>query len=404
MGKRKYKKCLQKRVRYRIKLIFLKHIRMKKYFLIILFAIISSCNNKQADSKQIIDKPKPKYDLTVGVFNGDGAGSVSVIETLEALKIDPKIKPVEISASEIMQGGLNNIDVIIFPGGSGSKELNNLGKLGQEKVKEFIKKGNGAVGICAGAYLFCSTPTYPSLQIADVKHLDRAHYSRGRGLIEFQLSEEGYKLFPELKGHQQFIQYYDGPIMEALHHNPSFVKLSEYKSDIHINKGTPVGLTPGKLFSYHENYGKGRILAIGGHAESTPGMRWMIPRMARWAGGKSMVKYDKKWIRPDINTKEIFFDTDLAKVEKENWWKLLSNKPNEQIEAMNKLHALRSRPFVRWNIGLLRDKNPEVRANAAKILAETEYTDALDDLKTAYKLEKNAKTKEVMKNALDFLK
>ncbi len=380
---------------------------MKKIVLLLfIFFGITSCDtteNKVHKTKTTqLNAEKPTKLLTVAVFDGDGAGAVSVIETIEALKIDKGIEALPISASDIMKGKLRNIDVIIFPGGSGSKELNNLGKLGQKKIKDFIRNGKSAIGICAGAYLFCSTPTYPSLQIADVKHLDRAHYNRGRGLIEFSLTNEAYKIFPELKGHKQFLQYFDGPIMEVLGNNPELTKVAVYKSDIHINNGTPVGLTPGKLFSYYEKIGKGQIFAIGGHAESTPGMRWMIPRMARWVAGKELIKYPNKWVRPEINTKEIFFDAELSKIEKDNWWKLLSDNPDEQIKAMGILHALRSRPFVRWNVGLLRDKSAKVRAKAAKILAETEYTYAIKDLQTAFDIENDSLTKNEMKKAIDF--
>ena len=343
--------------------------------------------------------------IVVGVFNGNGAGATSVIETIEALKIDKKIKPVAISAAQIMNGELNDIDALIFPGGSGSKELNNLGKLGQQKVKDFvIKDGKGVIGICAGAYLFCSTPGYPSLQLADVKHIDRAHYNRGRGLIAFQLTSEGEKIFPELKGKHQFAQYYDGPVMEALHTEKSFSKLASYVTDIHPKKGTPEGITPGKIFIYNQELGKGRLFAIAGHTESTPGMRWMIPRMARWVTRSELVSYPAKWIDPNRNTHAILFDSENQKLEKKLWWKLFDNNPAVQIAAIDSLYDLRSRPAVRWNIGLLRNDNPEVRAHAAQMVAKTEYTDALHDLNIALETEQNQEAKQALKDAIDFLK
>ncbi len=382
-----------------------------KPILLILILNIVSCNSKPKESvkevaKNDVEKTIPTQNklITVGVFDGNGAGAVSVIETIEALKIDKDINAIPISASDIMSGKLNQIDAIIFPGGSGSKQVNNLGRLGQVKVKEFINKGKGAIGICAGAYMFCKTEGYPSLQIADVKHLDRAHYARGRGLIEFKLNEEGEKIFPEFKGIRQFIQYYDGPIMQALGNDKTFTPLATYQSDIHPNAGDPVNFTPGKLFMYHEQIGEGRIFAIGGHAESTPGIRWIIPRMARWVTGKKLVSYDKKWIDPQRNTKEILFDKDLKKIEKKTWWELLSEDADTQIAAMDKLYDIRSRPAVRWNVGLLRDNHAKTRAHAAALLQKAEYTDAYKDVKTAYEMEKDESTKAVMKKAMNFLK
>jgi len=368
--------------------------------LLLLFGI-SSCQVQQPIRKTATENNANL--LTVGVFTGDGAGSISITETLSALKIDKNINAIPISASDIMMGKLNHVDALIFPGGSGSKQLNNLGKEGQAKVKNFLKKqGKGIIGICAGAYMLCATEGYPSLQLGNVKHIDRPHYDRGRGLIEFKLNNEGVTIFPELKGQHQFIQYYDGPIMVPLQEKSSYTTLASYVTDIHPHKGYPSGVTPGKVFMYHENIGNGRIFAIGGHAESTPGMRWMIPRMARWVTQKPLVSYNKKWIDPNRNTKAILFDKTNSKKEHKAWWKLFSKEASVQIAALDSLYALRSRPAVRWAIGLLRDEHPETRARAAKMIAKTEWNAAIPDLQAALQSETNSTTKKAIQNALDF--
>ena len=376
---------------------------MKTFIKIVfLFLVISviSCNNQEKTSVKTIDNTKIK----VGVFDGNGAGAISVIETIEALKIDKEIHAFPISASDIISGKLQELDALIFPGGSGSKQLNNLGKKGKELVHNFIKEdGKGVLGICAGAYMLCSTEGYASLQIADIKHIDRAHYARGKGLVQFRLNVEGEKIFPELKGKNQFAQYYDGPIMVPLQTNKEFNELGNYITDIHPNKGTPKGLTPGTTFIYNEKIGKGRIFAVAGHPESTPGMRWMIPRMARWITNNELVSYDIKWIDPARYTVPILYDSERKKFEKKTWWELFNNDENIQLAAMDTLHLMRSRPAVRWNIGLLRDTNPKIRAHAATLLAKAEYTDALKDLKASFKIEKDTQTKDSLRKAIAFL-
>jgi glutamine amidotransferase PdxT len=343
--------------------------------------------------------------IRVGVYNGSGAGEISVIETIEALKIDSGIIPSEISAADIMSGKLDDIDAIIFPGGSGSHQLNSMGDLAAEKVKKAIlEQGKGVVGICAGAFLLSSTPDYPSLALADVKVIDRVHYDRGRGLIEFDLTEDGYKIFPELINKPKFIQYFDGPIMEALDSNKSFSEIGNYISDIHPKKDYPAGLTPHKIFIYNQTAGKGRVFAVGGHPESTPGMRWMLPRMIRWVTLSEQINYPEKWIVPQNYNKEILFDSNLNKFEKDNWWKLFSNFRVEKIKAMDELYAIFSRPAVRWNIGLLRDSDPEVRVHAAYLLAKSEYTAAMIDLQTALSQETDANVKNKIQQAIEMLK
>ncbi len=371
--------------------------------LVVLFILfLTSCHlNKTTTNSLVVEKPLIK----VGVFDGNGAGAISVIETIEALKIDKEIASFPISASDIISGKLDDIDALIFPGGSGSKQLNYLGYEGEKRVKEFInKKGKGVIGICAGAYMLCNTPTYNSLKIAGVKHVDRAHYNRGRGLVEFKLNKKGQSIFPELAGHRQFIQYYDGPIMENLGTSSALTELAEYVTDIHPNKGTPLGITPGKLFLYHEQIGNGRIFAIAGHAESTPGMRWMIPRMARWITGQELVSYDSKWIDPEKNSKPILFDYNLKEKEKEVWLQLFDKNPVTRMDAMYELYTMRSRPGVRWTVGMLRDENAKVRAYAAELTAKSEYSFALKDLEAAYNIEHNKETKTILQQSINFLK
>lgn len=178
--------------------------RTFKYFAILFIFSLISCKAQESTKKT------NNTQIVVGVFNGSGAGTISVIETIEALKIDNGIKAFPISASDIIQGKLSQFDALIFPGGSGSKQLNNLGGKGKEIVLDFVKKdGKGVLGICAGAYMLCDTEGYNSLELSSVEHIDRAHYARGRGLVEFKLNKEGLKIFPELKNNNQFSQYYD---------------------------------------------------------------------------------------------------------------------------------------------------------------------------------------------------
>ena len=369
---------------------------------IILFSIFA-CNDGIKEDK-IIDVLKVDK-LKVAVFDGNGAGAISVIETIEALRIDTGIYAVAISAYEIQLGKLSEFDALIFPGGSGSKELNNLGKKGKEIVGDFIRKeGKGIVGICAGGYLLSSTSGYPNLSIESSVHIDRAHYNRGRGLVEFTLTESGQKIFPELKGGKMFAQYYDGPVLvQSDSTEGTYEEQATFVTDIHPDNFAPIGITPGRTFSLNEKVGKGRVFIIAGHPESTPGMRWMVPRMTRWVCNSDLVLYNEHWVRPEINDSAIFFTKARRKAEKKLFWELFSDSSEVQISAMNQLYDWRSRPAVRWNIGLLRDNNAETRANAARLLMETEYTFALPDIKAAYKLESNPEVKETMKLAIDLL-
>ncbi len=380
-----------------------KYITGKALFILFSFLIISCNNENSEDPKNNIAQDK----IRVVVFNGNGASNVCQIETYEALKIDSDIIADYISAAEIVSGKLNDFDVIVFPGGSGSQELNNLGQIGAKKVIEFVNAGHGAVGICAGGYLFSTTKDYPSLQLVSATEWDREHYDKGRALVEFELTADGENIFPELIGKKSFLQYSDGPVFMPADSNINnifkYSELAKFVTDIQIHEDYPGGVTPGKTFLLSDNVAKGKTMVVAGHPESTPGMRWMVPRMARWAANKPIIEYSPKWVRPELYNHAILFNKELRKIEKEAFWSLFSSNKVEIIDAMQILWELHSRPAVRWNMGMLRDTIPEVRAKAAELLMQAEYTAALEDIKNAYSIESDSITKSTLKVAIEFL-
>lgn len=361
---------------------------MNKYliaFLIVFVGAFSFCQQLEAQ-----EKPIHKRKINVGVFNGNGASAVCILETLEALKIDSGIHPFPISASEIIAGKLEETDVLIFPGGSGSKEMNNLGLQGAEKVKDFAKQsGKGLVGICAGGYLLASTSGYPNLGILPITHI-RDHYNRGRGLISFSQNDMGNQYFPENnESDSLYVQYYDGPIYN-IPDTSSVIVLASINTDIVTHADDPSGVTPGKAAFVKYEYGDGCVVVSIGHPESTHGMRWMVPRMARMAAKRDLISYPKSVVKPRAYSSELLFFAKDKTFEKEQFWQLSSNDSQEVIEALNNLKTLHSRPSIRWAIGLLRHTDAEVRLKAAEYLVYTEYTFALPDLKLAWEHEEES--------------
>ena len=67
----------------------------------------------------------------------------------------------------------------------------NLGGENMDRIRAFIRSGKGAVGICAGAYLFTDTPNYACMHINGAKAIDIEHDNRGHGISAFSLTDEG---------------------------------------------------------------------------------------------------------------------------------------------------------------------------------------------------------------------
>jgi len=330
--------------------------------------------------------------IRVGVFNGAGAAPECVLETYEALRIDEEIHPSYVNAVDISLGKLKDLDVVVFPGGSGSREYNSLGLGLREAIRDFVlKDGNGVVGICAGAYLISDTEGYPCLNLIDAHAVDREHDERGSALAEVSFSEKGLAIFPEMKGCANgYVQYHDGPLFIPSKGagSPAYEELAVFKSDVHLTGNAPAGMTPGKPLLLCREAGKGRVFACAGHPEGTAGMRWIVPRMARWTARKSLVSYSADVVRPSLNGNEIMHSDSL---ETALFWRLFDAGAETRMSALRMLVEMRYRSGVRWAVGMLRDTSPNVRSFAAQVLIENEYTAAIPDIEAAIRVEKDAR-------------
>jgi len=217
-------------------------------------------------------------------------------------------------------------------------------------------------------------------------------------LISCSQNDVGDYYFPENKAFDAFyVQYYDGPIYQ-IPDTSSVVILASINTDIATHENDPKGVTPGKASFLKYKYKEGCIVASVGHPESTHGMRWMVPRMARMAAGAELISYSSAIVQPDAYQKELLFFREDIKFEKEQFWQLSNKNPRKVIEALENLKQLHSRPSIRWSIGLLRHKDVNVRLKAAEYLVYTEYTDALGDLKQAWENEIEEDPKNKLKD------
>ena len=342
--------------------------------------------------------------VKVGVFDGFGGAQTCIWETVEAIKIDRGMDVRLITTSDIANGCLDSLDAIIIPGGGGSRQYLNLGHENQERIRNFVANGGGAVGICAGAYLFSSTPDYASIAINGAQAIDIEHDNRGHGLAKFTLTDEGKSIFPELAARDtNFVVYYEGPVLISAPDSIDYISFATMESDVHEQGGAPANMTNAKPFFIGNSYGKGRVFSTIAHPEATPGMRWLIPRMVRWTLGKEYTAYNENSVRPTLFEKEILFTRDMLRRESAYFTTFLYGSSEEKIEALNWLESNVSWDAKRWVQGLLFDSSAVVRARAAEYIANSEFTYYIPDLRAALKNEKDMETKAKIASSLQFL-
>ena len=373
-----------------------------KHFISIVFAVVFlgfSCTSNPVDA---LNNSEGK--ITVGIFEGHGGSQTCVWETVEAIKIDEGMDAKIITSSDIANGVLESIDVIIIPGGGGSRQYLNLGHENHDRIRSFVENGGGAVGICAGAYFFSNTPGYASIAINGAEAIDIEHDNRGHGMAKFTLSEEGQKVFPEIASRDtSFLMYYEGPVFINASDDIDYTVFATMESDVHEEGGAPANMTNAKPFFHGNYYGKGRVFSTIAHPEATPGMRWLIPRMVRWTLDLEYVEYSENAVRPTLFEKEILYSIDMLKQESGYFSTFLYGTAEEKIEALDWLEETVSWSAKRWVQGLVYDSSAAVRARTAEYIANSEFTHYLPDLKAALKNETDENTKTVMESSIRFL-
>lgn len=344
--------------------------------------------------------------VRVGVFQGNGGAQTCIWETIASIQLDPDMTVRTITTADIANGVLRDLDAIIIPGGEGTTQYMNLGEENMERIRNFIRSGKGAVGICAGAYLFTDTPGYACMHINGGKAIDIEHDNRGHGISAFSLTAEGKKLFPELaKRDKSYVMYYEGPVLVKSDSIPlPYTTMAIMETDVHEEGNAPANMTNNRPFFIANEYGKGRVFSSISHPEATPGMMWMIPRMVRWTLRMPVVAYSKRVVNPDLYNREILMTKDDLRKERGYYRTFLYGSPKEKIAALDWLQACRSWDAKRWVQGLLFDNSPAVRERVARFIAETDYLPFLSDLEAACRVERDEQTKQSMMRHFEHLK
>ncbi len=226
----------------------------------------------------------PTGKLRVGVYDfGDDGGSGPT--KLRACLAHPDYVVRDLKAADIRDGALREIDALLVPGGSASKQAAELEEKGRAEIRAFVDRGGGYVGFCAGAYL--ASACYPwSLSILDAEVLDREHWARGTGTVKLRLTPDGKTLLGRAEDELE-IWYAQGPLLGpgGKAELPDFTTLATFATEI-AKKGAPEGVMKGTVAIASGSFGKGRVFCFSPHPESTPGLAPLVDRAVRWSAGR----------------------------------------------------------------------------------------------------------------------
>ena len=234
--------------------------------------------------------------LRVAIYDAGGVGGSGPKNLQQVVREVPKHLVWRVGPADIREGALQHFDLVIFPGGSGSKQAAAIGEDGRERVREFVNGGGGFVGVCAGAYLAASNFSW-SLKVSNHQTLTgtreipgvgrKSMWYRGKSdTVTMELTDAGRKILGERSGPFP-VRYHNGPIMSPAGHKglPEFKVLAHFRSEVSLYKpqeGTMVN-TPAIIAS---ECGKGRVLCISPHPESTKELRPMVAQGILWVAGE----------------------------------------------------------------------------------------------------------------------
>ena len=230
--------------------------------------------------EQLVKNTSEKIE--VGLFDGPGASAKRILPILHQFE---ELQVVPLGPDDIRKVSLDQFDVLLFPGGSGSKQGKALGQEGRIRVREFAANRGGIVGICAGAYL-CSSHYNWSLDLMNAKVFNTVVNVPGKGRksmwyrgpvadVDVEIHPAGKSVLGLTGLHQ--VRYANGPIISPGNkpNVPPYKVLATFRSENGIyeaQKGTMVG-KPAVLYS---KFGDGKVLALSPHFEFTRGKEKVI--------------------------------------------------------------------------------------------------------------------------------
>jgi hypothetical protein len=349
--------------------------------------------------------PPAGKQIRVAVYDDGGIGDAEAGLVMQGnLRLDPDVWSTLVGSADVAGGVLDNIDAIVFPGGTGGGTGQSLGEAGRQKVREFVTRGGAYLGFCAGAYL--GTAHYPwSLHLLNVGSANTKYWARGGALAEVKVEALGRKLFPELGDARSVFQvFWQGPMMvEGTESGlPSFEVPFRFVSDIYHRAPAAKGVTPGMPWmALSPEESKVRVLLSSGHPESTPGSRYMVPRLVRWLARREIASYGEYMLPRKYRAAMMFDKAWSARREADLAVLRNDSDPEERERALRHVAAevYAAHHFVP---GFLRSRHARLRQTAADLIFDGQMFWADRDLEVALAVEKDDAARAAIEKALRY--
>lgn len=235
--------------------------------------------------------------IRIGLFTGSGSHANAVAVASKFLNSLENVELTKLTTNSILKGKLGELDVVLFPGGSGSRQGKTLGGEGREAIREFVRNGGGYIGICAGSYL-ASQGDDSKLKIVNFYNKTGANWKRGNKDVLAEADVRGRVV-------QFKIHFENGPIFNPTNEPgiPAYVPLGIYLEETYSTQnGTHKGDMIGTPVVVASSYGNGRVLLFSPNPMLGAADALQFPMFMdamRWVTAKGGVP-------PDLTFDEVF--------------------------------------------------------------------------------------------------
>ena len=233
--------------------------------------------------------------VKVGLFLDKGCFGNGTLLWARLLANSPQLELTLLDGQDVRYGKLSDLQLLVCPGGGGSRQIDSMGPIGFERVKKFVDDGGGYLGVCAGSYNAMNRPNRFAFLPYD--YVDDANGRLADLLVE--VTDAGSKLLG-LKAGRRIVCYDGGNVMrptEPTGKGDSQILIT-FKSCVSEHGRAPYNFmdTPAVVFG---QYGKGKVVACSFHPELYESTHCIaMGCIHALTGIQPVVQYPKKDIHP----------------------------------------------------------------------------------------------------------
>jgi hypothetical protein len=191
----------------------------------------------------------------------------------------------QIDRQDILNGVLNRLTSVIFPGASIFEQIESLGEQAHKKLRKFVKSGRGYIGLCSGGFLAASSGFNGCNEENRIINV-RVNWTRGVGYANLKLVSNFQRFIGVFSAAPSKIFFANGPRFgipasmkpSKLFGNPVPIAVYErvevtQHSQRADEKHVQTDFDDCEVAIAASSYGDGKMILFGPHPEAS-GLDW----------------------------------------------------------------------------------------------------------------------------------